>query len=189
MMVRASFSQPAPLASEKESIIQCPIACSMLEPMEIKILGPDDGAALAAIDPDVFDDELDARATAEFLNDPRHHLVVAIDRGEIVGFASAVHYVHPDKPAPELWINEVGVATSHRGRGVAKAILQRLFEAARELGCVEAWVLTERANDRALRLYKSSGGIEAPGEQVMFTFRLEDSGVSDGTEKDQPQSR
>jgi hypothetical protein len=27
----------------------------------------------------------------------------------VVGFASAVHYVHPDK-APELWINEVGVA-------------------------------------------------------------------------------
>ncbi len=156
--------------------------------MEIKILGPGDGAALDAINPDVFDDVLDPRAAAEFLNDPRHHLVVAIDRGEVVGFASAVHYVHPDKPAPELWINEVGVATSHRGRGVAKAILQRLLEVAREVGCVEAWVLTERTNDAALRLYKSSGGIEASGEQVMFTFRLEDSGLSDGAEDDQRRS-
>jgi GNAT superfamily N-acetyltransferase len=144
----------------------------MLEPMEIKILGPGDGAVLSAIGTDVFDDALDQRATDEFLNDPRHHLVVAIDRGEVVGFASAVHYVHPDKPLPELWINEVGVATTHRGRGVATAILQRLLEAAREVGCVEAWVLTDRANEAALRLYKSSGGVDS--EQVMVTFRLED---------------
>ena len=31
-----------------------------------------------------------------------------MDEEQIVGFASAVHYVHPDKP-PELWINEMGV--------------------------------------------------------------------------------
>jgi GNAT superfamily N-acetyltransferase len=87
--------------------------------------------------------------------------------------------VHPDKPLPELWINEVGVATTHRGRGVATAILHRLLEAARQVGCVEAWVLTDRANEAALRLYKSSGGIEAPSEQVMLTFRLDGSSRSD----------
>jgi ribosomal protein S18 acetylase RimI-like enzyme len=92
--------------------------------------------------------------TAEFLSDPRHHLVAAIDHGAVVGFASAVHYVHPDKRSPEMWINEVGVATTHRGRGVAKAILQRLLDVAREDGCVEAWLLTDRTNEAALRLYR-----------------------------------
>ena len=77
-----------------------------------------------------------------------------------------------------MWINEIGVATPHRGRGVARAIPQRLLEVARITGCVEAWVLTDRTNAAALRLYKSSGGIEAPGDQVMLTFRLEDSGLS-----------
>ena len=147
--------------------------------MEIRALGPEDAALLRAADPDVFDNAPDPRATHEFLHDPRHHLVAAIDGGVIVGFASAVHYVHPDKPLPEMWINEVGVAETHRGRGIAKAILQRLLEVAREIGCVEAWVLTERTNEAALRLYKSSGGLEAPGGQVMLTFRLEDTGASD----------
>ena len=141
--------------------------------MEIKLLGPGDAAVLAAVDPDVFDDAIDPRKTDEFLSDPRHHLVAAIDDGVVVGFASAVHYVHPDKRRPEMWINEVGVAGTHRGRGVAKAILQRLFDEARALGCVEAWVLTDRENEPALRLYKSSGGVEAPGDTVMLTFRLE----------------
>jgi aminoglycoside 6'-N-acetyltransferase I len=141
--------------------------------IEIKALGPGDAPLLDAVDPDVFDDPLDPRATEAFLNDPRHHLVVAIDAGTIVGFASAVHYVHPDKPFPEMWVNEVGVASSHRGRGIAKAILQRLFEVARTLGCREAWVLTDHENEAALRLYESTGGI-ALTHQVMVTFPLED---------------
>ena len=143
--------------------------------MEIKILGPEDAAALLAVGPDVFDDAVDPRVATEFLNDPRHHLVPAIDCGVVVGFASAVHYVHPDKRSPEMWINEVGVATTHRGQGVARAILQRLLDVARAIGCVEAWVLTDRTNEAAMRLYKSSGGIEAPSDQVMLTFHLQDS--------------
>ena len=140
--------------------------------MTVKILRAGDETALATTAPDVFDDALDPRATREFLTDPRHHLVVAVENGVVVGFASAVHYVHPDKPSPELWINEVGVASTHRGRGVGKAILQRLLDLGRELGCAEAWVLTEPGNHAATRLYSTSGGSEAPTGQVLFTFHL-----------------
>ena len=141
--------------------------------MEIRILGPGDVAVLDKVAPDVFDDPLDSAATREFLRDPRHHLVVAIDDGVVVGFASAVHYVHPDKPAPELWINEVAVASTHLRRGIGKAILERLFGHARDHGCVEAWVLTDRANTAAMRLYESSGGIAAAPDSVMFEFPLD----------------
>lgn len=87
-------------------------------------------------------------------------------------FVSAVEYVHPDKPAPELWINEVGVASTHRGRGVGKATLQAVLNLARERGCSEAWVLTGRANIPAMRLYGGCGGVEAAEDSVMFTFPL-----------------
>ncbi len=140
--------------------------------MEIRVLQAADDDVLRTIGPDVFDDAPDPRPTREFLADPRHHIVVAVDGGAVVGFASAVHYVHPDKPSPELWINEVGVASTHRGRGVGKAVLKALLEHARGLGCAEAWVLTERSNQTAMRLYASSGGIEAPTDQVMFTFPI-----------------
>jgi len=138
--------------------------------VEIRILAAGDAAVLENVAADVFDRGVDAARTAEFLADPRHHLAVAIDEaGVVVGFASAVHYIHPDKP-PELWINEVGVAASHRNRGVGKRLLAALFERARTLGCGEAWVLTDRANERAVRLYQSLGG--AARDQVMFSFKL-----------------
>lgn len=129
-----------------------------------------DEDVLARVRPDVFDHAIDARAAQEFLTDARHHLAVAIDGGEVVGFGSAVHYVHPDRAAPELWINEIGVASTHQGHGVGKALLHALLDVARDLGCTEAWVGTDRDNAAATHLYASMGG--RAEEFVMFSFRL-----------------
>ncbi len=142
--------------------------------METRILGPGDLGVLERLAPGVFDDPIDPRATEAFLADPRHHLAVAVEGGVVVGFASGVHYLHPDKPRPELWINEVGVAPTHQGRGLAKAIVGALLERGRELGCAVAWVLTDRGNAPAMRLYAALGGEEMPGPIVGFEYRLDE---------------
>ena len=139
---------------------------------EIRMLDPGEHTILNNVAPGVFDHSTDPALVAQFLGDHRHHLAVALDRDQVVGFASGVHYVHPDKPS-EMWINEVGVAPSHQGRGLGKAIVQTLLQHARRLGCREAWVLTDRSNHAAMRLYASTGGEEAPHDQVMFTFFLD----------------
>lgn len=139
-------------------------------PIEIKVLGLDDAHVLDNVAPDVFDYCIDVRATTEFLADKRFHLVVALENDLVVGFASCLDYIHPDKPKPELWINEIAVSPAYRRRCIAKAILRATFQLARELGCGEAWVLTERDNAPAMQLYASSGG-EAQ-DQVMFSFPL-----------------
>jgi aminoglycoside 6'-N-acetyltransferase I len=131
------------------------------------MLGPGDAPVLDRVAGGVFDNAVDARWTAEFFADPRHHLAVAIDAGEVVGMASGVHYVHPDKP-PELWVNEVGVAPSHRRRGIGKLLLRALFAHGRTLGCTEAWLGAEESNVAARRLYGAVGGEEAPIMYVTF---------------------
>ena len=83
----------------------------------IKVLQPGDETVLMNIASDVFDNPINMELTKEFLADPRHHIAVAIDDGLVVGFASGVHYIHPDK-LPVLWINEVGLAPTHRRRGL-----------------------------------------------------------------------
>ena len=143
----------------------------MTAEIEIRALKPGEEAVLANVAEDVFDDALVSGATREFLADPRHHIVVAIDGGVVIGFASAVHYVHPDKPRPELFINEVGVAESHQRRGIGKRIMSALFDVGRELGCSAAWVLTSRDNEAATALYSSSGA-SADEDAVMYSFQL-----------------
>ncbi|MEO7986143.1 MAG: GNAT family N-acetyltransferase [Gemmatimonadales bacterium] len=139
--------------------------------VEIRVLGSGDAAMLARVAPGVFDHDVDAALAAEFLRDQRHHLSVAVEDGTVVGFASAVHYVHPDKPA-EMWVNEVGVAPTHQRRGLGQQLLRALFARGRALGCREAWVLTSPANGAAIRLYESVGGSDLADPPVMFTFRL-----------------
>jgi aminoglycoside 6'-N-acetyltransferase I len=140
--------------------------------MQIRILRAADAGVLTNVAPDVFDDPLIPNAGAGFLSDPRHHLVVALDAGAVVGFVSAVHYVHPDKPAPELWINEVGVAPTHQRQGIARAMLDTMLDHARGLGCREAWVLTDADNARARGLYASIEGAHESDSHVMYTFPL-----------------
>jgi aminoglycoside 6'-N-acetyltransferase I len=141
--------------------------------VEVRMLGKGDEGVLDHVGPGVFDDPVDAGRAAEFLADPRHHLAVAVDDGMVVGFVSAVHYVHPDKPAAELWINEVSVGSTHRGRGLAKDLLRAVLAVARQLGCREAWVLTDRSNAPAMRAYAGAGGVETPPDSVMYTFHLD----------------
>lgn len=140
--------------------------------IEIKLLTLDDLEILSSVAADVFDDPIVPASAREFLNDPRHRLVVALDNGIAVGFVSSVIYIHPDKATPELWINEVGVAPSHHRQGLGKRLMQRTLEEAKRAGCSEAWVLTERRNEAAMGLYQSVGGIEDEPDTVMFTFEV-----------------
>jgi ribosomal protein S18 acetylase RimI-like enzyme len=145
--------------------------------IEIKVLRRGDDRILMNVAAEVFDNPIDPELTKEFLDDPRHHIAVAIDDGLVVGFASGVHYIHPDKQ-PELWINEVAVAPTHRRRGLGQAILKALFEVGRSHRCAVSWVLTDRNNAAALALYSSVGGTPGADEtglsnaMVGYSFKL-----------------
>jgi ribosomal protein S18 acetylase RimI-like enzyme len=132
--------------------------------IDILLLGPSDGPMLDRLAPGVFDHAVRPDLCAEFLADARHHLVVARDEGVVVGMASGVHYVHPDK-APQLFINEVGVAPTHRAQGLGRRMLAVLVQRATELGCTEAWVLTDSDNSAANRLYAAAGA-ETPAARA-----------------------
>jgi len=143
----------------------------------IKRLGPEDEAAFAHVADGLFDNPVEEALVREFLADPRHHIAAAFDDGVMVAFASGVHYVHPDK-APQLFVNEVAVASTRRQQGLGKAVLLELLKAGRENHCTEAWVLTDDENPAALALYASAGGIEGADEDSAnkqmrgFTFPL-----------------
>lgn len=149
----------------------------MATAVTVRMLGPSDAPVLTRVADGVFDNAVDPRLTAEFLADARHHMAVAIDDGVVVGMASGVDYIHPDKPV-ELWVNEIGVATSHRQRGIGKQLLQVLFDHARALGCTDAWLGTEVDNTAARRLYAAAEGEEEI--MVYVTFELDDDEEDDG---------
>jgi Acetyltransferase (GNAT) family len=135
-----------------------------------QVLGSGDEPVLFRIAPEVFDDSIDEAKAREFLADPRHHLVVALDADVVVGFISAAEYIHPDKPAPELWINEVGVAASHRRRASARRCWRRCSIAGQRRlhrGLGADGPIERRRRPALLAL----GGSDS--DSVMFTFSLD----------------
>ena len=81
--------------------------------------------------------------------------------------ASAVHYVHPDKP-PELWINEVAVAPTHRSVH-GRRLMEALFERGHGLGCGRRGWPPNRRNLPARRLMRQRAGTR-PEPFVMIEF-------------------
>ena len=137
--------------------------------LEVRVLDATDESIFERVKAGVFDNKLNPSLTAEFLHDPRHHIAVALEDAIVIGIASAVHYIHPDKPA-ELWINEVSVAEAYQNRGIGKQLMRALFDLGKSIGCKQAWVLAEKRNKGAIRFYKALSG--KASSAVMFEFEL-----------------
>lgn len=125
-----------------------------------------DAALMLEAHPDLFDHPAQPALVDTFLGDDRHHMAGVLLDGALVGFASGVTYVHPDK-AETMWINEVGVLEAHRRRGIGRAAVRTVLDHARSIGCAQVWLATEADNTPALALYNSLDGRE---EREIVTF-------------------
>jgi ribosomal protein S18 acetylase RimI-like enzyme len=125
---------------------------------EVRRLGPGDEEAVHAAR-SLFDGPPESRATQRFLAEPTHHLLVAYDGDAPLGFVSGVELTHPDK-GTEMFLYELGVDESARGRGVGRTLVQALADLAREAGCYDMWVLADGDNAAARATYARAGGRE-----------------------------
>lgn len=137
--------------------------------MEIRALGPGDGPSVVAAS-HLFDGPAQAAATERFLTTDGHHLLVAYEDGEPVGFVSGVETTHPDK-GTEMFLYELAVAEPSRRRGIGRALVDRLAALAKETGCYGMWVVTDHDNAAARATYEGAGAVTETGQVVeVWTF-------------------
>ena len=148
-------------------------------PTTVRVLQSSEAHVLSNVAPEVFDGPVHPDYTAEFFADPRHHLAVALEGDLVVGMASGIHYLHPDKAAGTVHRRGGRVAGVPGARAGAAAAGRADGATPGSLGCVAAWVLTERSNSVARRLYASVGGLEA--ECRIFVVPLEDGEAVSGS--------
>jgi aminoglycoside 6'-N-acetyltransferase I len=127
--------------------------------------GPGDEGVFTAIAADVFDEPIHPERLQIYLQTTGHLMVLAIDDRVVVGQCAAVVHRHPDKP-DELYIDEVGTASTHLRRGIATAMMEEMFAWGRELGCEGGWLGTELDNVEARGLYEKLKA--GPGEKMIY---------------------
>ena len=126
---------------------------------------------------DLFDQPIQAAASARFLERAGHHLLFAYDddRG-VIGMISGVETTHPDK-GTEMFLYELGVAPPARRKGVAAALVRALAAVAQERGCYAMWVAVDAGNDAALATYRRAG-VNEEAVCVTLSWELNPSGTT-----------
>jgi len=138
--------------------------------VEIRRLHPSDDALVMRLADDVFDEPVRLDRLAAYLASPGHFMIVAIVDQIVVGQCAAVIHRHPDKVS-ELYIDEVGVAPPFQRQGIARRMLDAMFEIGRAHGCEEAWVGTEPDNEPARALYETRKESHGEAEDfVMYVY-------------------
>ena len=88
-------------------------------------------------------------------------ILAAEEDGKMVGYAFCILQVTKDDPVlcdrRVLYIDDLCVDESHRGRGIAGALYRRALELARELSCDAVTLNVWWGNDNALRFYENCG--------------------------------
>ena len=140
--------------------------------IEVMLLTAMDLSVLERVEADVFDNPVELQWAAQYLSNPGNLLAVAVQQNVVVGMASAIAYLHPDKPL-QLFINEVGVAERCQKQGIGRRLMDALLERGKLMGCTEAWVATEENNLAARSLYGAAKGIQDQTRAVVYTWTLE----------------
>lgn len=130
-----------------------------------------DDADLVLRAADLFDQPPVPEHTVKFLSAVGHHLLLALEGDDPVGFVSGVETTHPDK-GTEMFVYELGTHEHHRRRGVATALLEELKTIAIDRGCNGLWVATEPDNAAAIATYLRAG-YRGPEASVVFERRFD----------------
>lgn len=133
-----------------------------------------DADALMQVGDKLFDFPVNRQWLVDCINDPRHHLILACDQQQVVGFTSAFHYSHPDK-ALTMQVTEVAVLKNYRNQGVGCELVLAVKRLASELHCRKMWLLTEADNIQAMNAYLHAGGHRLNTDVAVIEFETEES--------------
>jgi GNAT superfamily N-acetyltransferase len=92
-----------------------------------------------------------------FLSEPQNIAIVAKLDGKIIGLIYGYSLTRMDGKAPQFLIYSVDIHETYQDKGYGSRFVQYAVDWARDNGFCESWVLTEKDNPRACRVYEKAG--------------------------------
>ena len=116
------------------------------------------------IRPDLFRSgaqKYDEAALEELLKDPNRPILCAVENGKLLGYCFCILQITENDPVlcdrKVLYIDDLCVDETMRGKGVAKVLYERTLDYARELGCQAVTLNVWCGNEGAMRFYEKCG--------------------------------
>lgn len=98
-------------------------------------------------------DDVTQTTFERLLNDERFFSFVAEDDGAVIGFVHCV--MHPVTWSTELacYLEDLYVSEKARGAGAGRALIEKVYDEAKNRGCDRVYWLTQEGNRTARKLY------------------------------------
>ncbi len=128
------------------------------------------------------DAEAQARGLARIIESPATGVVlVARSGGEIVGMVNLLFTVSTALGARVALLEDMVVASRHRGAGAGSELLAQAISVARAQGCKRITLLTDQSNASAQRFYARQGFVPSGMLPMRLSLTAERSGTPGST--------
>lgn len=107
---------------------------------------------------------------------PKAEALVAVEGGQIVGYSLFFPTYSTFRTRQGLWMEDLYVSPSHRGRGIGKALFLAVVQTAQDRGCARCEWSVLNWNRSAIEFYEAHGAEVLPDWR---TCRLEGDSLKD----------
>ncbi len=101
--------------------------------------------------------DADSLRDALFDERPHAYALIAEIEGKLVGMVTYYAIFSSFIARPGLWMDDLFVSESHRGRGIGEALVRALCQVAISKGCARVDWIVSAANERGKKFYSRMG--------------------------------
>ena len=93
----------------------------------------------------------------KFLSEPQNIAFIAKLDGKTIGLIYGYMLTRMDEKGPQFFIYSVDIHADYQDKGYGTRFIRHVLDWAKENGCGESFVLTDKDNPRACRAYEKAG--------------------------------
>jgi len=117
--------------------------------------------------------EIDPVRLKDFLEYPQNLAFIAIYKNEVCGLIYGYSLMSLTS-APQLFIYSVDVLNRFQNNGVGSRLFQYVVDYSRRNGYAECFVITDKGNKRACRVYEKAGGKNDYEDEIVYVIKHKD---------------
>lgn len=121
---------------------------------------------------DFVDDENTKYAISDlkkYIEKEDNYGFIAKDNDKVIGFAYGYVLLKPDG-RKAFYFDSIDVMKDCQKNGVGTVMMKFVADYARQIGCYEMFLVTNKSNVSACRCYEKSGGVKPSDDDVVYVF-------------------